>query len=81
MVKEGVTRRKEFDDCLEAIVGSLADTEERYKSVDTGGDGHPLSVQEKVELIRVSVKIEQNQWIYIPYVHTQTKLYSAALGS
>jgi len=54
VVKEGVTRRKEFDDCLEAIVGSLGDIEERYKSVDTDEEGHPLSVQEKVELVRVS---------------------------
>ncbi len=54
VVKEGVARRKDFDDCLETIVGSLRDIEGRHKSIEVGVDGQPLSVQEKVELVRVS---------------------------
>ena len=56
VVKEGVTRRKEFDSCLESVVGTLDDIEGRHKGLDVGGDGQPLSVQEKVELVRVSLK-------------------------
>ena len=55
VVKEGVTRRKEFDSCLESVVGTLDDIEGRHKGLDVGGDGQPLSVQEKVELVRVSL--------------------------
>ena len=56
VVKEGVVRRKEFDDSLESVTVTLEDIEGRYRGMGVGVDGQPLSVQEKVELFRVSLR-------------------------
>ena len=54
-VDEAVSRRKDFDGCLNVFLDPLGELEAKCEGLDLSGESQPLKVQEKVETVRVSM--------------------------
>jgi hypothetical protein len=63
VVEEAVTRRKDFDGCLEEFLGPLAELEAKCDGMELSGESAPLKVEEKVETVRVSVGVVW-EWVW-----------------
>ena len=54
VVEEAVTRRKDFDGCVQAFLDPLTELEAKCDGMVLSGESAPLKVEEKVETVRVS---------------------------
>ena len=53
LVDEAVTRRQEFDSCLDAFLQPLTELEGKCDGIEVKGESKPALIQERLESVRV----------------------------